>query len=196
MSTNRLGSIYSTLLVFLCTILHSSQVDAKFVLNLCWTSAAFRLFSCAGTPWDSNLYEMMLNVVLPLWGTLAQEGLIDPDRYLSTKLPPENNTNAFLMIQARLDTYESQWSYLFDYMTPKQVLLSQVQAPCLSFSSDRCNNQLPQLFIAVVLAYQASTSLGMQADPCKAMAVVCTAGISRFSLKGGICTPLTSCLAL
>ena len=82
----------------------------------------------AGTPWDSNWYEFVVNSFMPLWQTLAEEQLIDPDRYLTAKSPPAPEEGGFSLIQAREGTYASPWSYWFDFLTPQQWLLDQVQA--------------------------------------------------------------------
>lgn len=79
----------------------------------------------AGTPWDSNFYEMMINSVMPLWALAKEEGLLDPERYLKTSQPPANDSSSFLLIQARNETYESRWNYTFDYMTPKRALMEE-----------------------------------------------------------------------
>jgi hypothetical protein len=47
-------------------------------------------------------------------------------RYLEASNPPESGKEAFLMIQARRSGYDSPWAYIFDYMTPNQVLWEKV----------------------------------------------------------------------
>lgn len=86
-------------------------------------------FLChAGTPWDSNLYEMLANNVMPVWATAYEEGHLDADRYLQSSEPPESASISFLLIQARSEGYTSPWSYIFNYMTPEQKLLSEVSS--------------------------------------------------------------------
>lgn len=84
------------------------------------------LISNAGTPWDSNLYEMISNNIMPLWATAKLEGLLDPERYLNTSEPPEPGDAPFILIQARREGFESPWSYMFNYMSQDQKLLDEV----------------------------------------------------------------------
>ena len=70
---------------------------------------------------------MIVNAVMPMWATAKMEGLLVPDRYLHTDQPPEAE-GAFLMIQGLNETLASPWNYTFSYMTPKQILRSEVYA--------------------------------------------------------------------
>ena len=69
---------------------------------------------------------MLANNVMPVWATAFEEGHLDANRYLKESQPPERASESFMLIQARREGYTSPWSYIFNYMTPEQKLLSEV----------------------------------------------------------------------
>ena len=89
---------------------------------------------CAGTQWKGNVYEFVGNSFLPLWGTAVQEGLLPADMYLNATYPPTAEEAGLNIIHGIMEPYRAKWSYWFDYMSPNQWLLEQVDTCLLKVS--------------------------------------------------------------